>query len=91
MKKVLVGIFALVVCAGMAVAESQNWCATAKCYTCGKIVEITQGAETSSEAEAKALAKLKNEHFPKCKYNRGRNGPKVLAWSAIGACPAPKD
>lgn len=88
MKKIAIGMAVLALCAGMAMAEAQNWCATAKCYSCGKVVEITQGAETSSEAEAKALAKLKKEHKQKCLKKNNQN---VGAWSSIGACPAPKD
>ena len=80
MKKVLVGMFALVACAGMAMAEV-TYCVTVRCSDCndgkGHVYELMSiSGKSQSDCEKKAK-ELVCDHHPSHKK----------AASAKGYCP----
>ena len=75
MKKLVVGMFALVVCAGMAMAEV-TYCVTVKCSDCKKTYELMDvSGKDQTDCENKAKDFVCGHHYSKKK-----------ALSAVGYC-----
>lgn len=83
MKKVLVGMFALVMCAGMAMAE--DWCAAAICKNCGMYYEHTISNKVKGNAIAEAKSRLRAIHA-----SSGCKRAYIVGWADKGACPSPE-
>ena len=85
MKRLVAVLLVLVGTLAMSFAENEyvNWCATAKCTKCKKVVEFTQGARTAQEAEAKAKEWLEAKS---CRG--GHRNHSIVARAAVGMCPA---
>lgn len=80
MKKVLVGMFALVMCAGMAMAEV-TYCVTVKCSKCNRGKgEVYELMDISGSSQSDCEKKAKNYV---CKHNPADK----KAISAKGYCP----
>lgn len=93
MKRLVAVLLVLVGTLAMSFAENEyvNWCATAKCTKCGKVVEFTQGARTAQEAEAKAKEWF-NAEYRNCRVGNTTSGRhSLVARAAVGMCPAIND
>ena len=65
MKKLVVGMFALVVCAGMAIAEV-TYCVSVKCSECNKTYELMDvSGKNQTDCENKAKKFVCNHHYSK--------------------------
>ena len=76
MKKLVVGMFALVVYAGLAIAEV-TYCVSVKCSACDKTYELM---DVSGKNQTDCENKAKN-------FVCGHSSTKKKALSAVGYCP----
>ncbi len=84
MKKVLAVLFALAVCAGMAMAKETEWCAAAICTKCKQYYEHTIPESTKARAITEAKKRFKLIH-----NNKDCEVPDIKGWADKGACPSP--